>query len=286
MILAFKKRFLITSGLLLASGPALAQQEMIPLELVQHLTPGFFPGEGGLPQILVGSMPEGVEDLVMATVGNRVIGSAVYSRSSRIVLGLPAPADAVIETMQDRLLAAGWSRPQSEERGGFLDTRSPENSTFCGPDGGTLNVLPGRRTAGGEQVVMIMHNHDTRMTACDPAARPGSVFPANPIPALRPPAGARVQGTGSGGRSDDANARATVRSRLSPQDLVRHYSGQLREHGWTPVAETNAADHATQSWMLTDAEGNGWFGILMAQSAPEEDHRSLWLRIERVIRRP
>jgi hypothetical protein len=79
-----------------------------------------------------------------------------------------------------------------------------------------------------------------------------------------------------------ADTTATLTTDLSPAELANSYAGQLREAGWTPVAEETAEELAWSTWSTTDEEGQAWAGMLLVADNPVvADRLFAWFRVER-----
>ncbi|CAN5811852.1 hypothetical protein BH23GEM8_BH23GEM8_09220 [soil metagenome] len=265
--------------------PAVAQEGMVPMELVQHLVPGFSPGESGMPEVHVGIVPEAVASALALPPGARVLGSVIYPRSSRTVVAFPSPATAAIAAMELRLLSSGWTRLTVERQSGFAGGGMGNSAVFCRGDAERIQIAPGR-LAGPDRVMTVLHSTDARFSPCEGRTGTLGSRTSNPIPSLTPPPGARVEGGGSGSGGDRADARATIWTEESASDLVAHYAAQLVEHGWRAGAESSAADHAVRTWTLSDEAGEEWHGILLATTASgDPERRELLLRLIRTERR-
>jgi hypothetical protein len=174
--------------LLLAVAPAshgMAQEGMVPLELVQHLVPGMLLGEQGLPTVHVGIAPEPVSKALSLPAGARVLGSVVYALSSRTVVALPTPASAALGMMESELLSDGWTPPAVERQSGFMGSGGAYSNIYCRGSAERIHILPGRR-ADAEWVMTVLHSTDPRYSPCEARTRlPGSSI-SYPIPPLAP----------------------------------------------------------------------------------------------------
>jgi hypothetical protein len=258
-----------------------SQPASVPLEVAQVLIQGFGLGEGRMPEVRVGTLSEPLEQALHLPAGARVVGSAVFPRSSHSVVALPVPAEATIHQMEEHLLQSGWRRAPRTERGGFVSSPVVEMLPLCRADGASIMLVAGR-SREAEQYVSLHFRDDPSYSACERGAPPARFSRLDVIPQLTPPAGALVRGGGSGSGGDRAEAYAEVQTTLGAEALLRHYGAQLAEHGWHGGTELIGEDLAVQMWEWTDAEGVMWQGMMAASTRPEPRRRDVFLRVVQV----
>jgi hypothetical protein len=272
--------------LLLIPIPALSAQQTesasVPLEVAQVLIQSFGPGEASMPEVHAGTLPEPLRDALSLPAGARIVGTAVFTRSTHSVVALPVPAEASLRQMEEQLLQSGWTRlPQDDERGGFVATAATASFPLCRADGASIVLLAGR-SMETEQYVSVHFRGGAEYSGCQRQGVPAGRSRMEVIPRLVPPSGALVQSSGSGSGGDRAEAYAAVQTELDAEAVLRHYGAQLAEYGWHGGTELIGSDLAVQRWEWTDADGALWQGMLAVSTRPEPRRRDVMLRVVQV----
>lgn len=261
-----------------------AQQEMVPLELVQTLMSGPF-GQRTAPDVLVGRLPEALASRLTLPQESRVVGSVASQGHSASAIAVPSTPASARDAFAANLAAAGWRRMEPPERSGFQSNDYDPSLTFCQGDSVWLNVgtLPNPR---GGSYVILTHRVSRDLSPCRlPEVRGFVRMRASPIPSLAPPAESITRGHGSGGGGDMWETRARIRTRLGVGELLDHYGAQLRQHGWTPLERTAADALAAESFRVTAGDGVVWHGVLVATMPAPDAERFISLRLTRADRR-
>ena len=251
---------------------------------------GFPLGTGGAPEVLVGTLPEGVQRILGDHPGVQAMGGVVYPDYSFNLLESRGDAEVAMESIATDLEARGWSRVAEQEESGFQIGPFRTGAALCRGD--TLAISMGAESGlSGENFVHVAVVRSGAFEACP---RPRGTLradsaaftrPRPPFPVLRPPPDAGVAQVGSGGGSGGRSSWYTSITLLSDhptEHLFEHYLDQLRTVGW----EADEPGQAGQAWVsslrFTDEEGARWFGALTA-SAPETGrYRHLSLSVQAV----
>ena len=250
-------------------------EQVVPLELVQTLVVSGPFDDDAAARVLVGSIPEVTARVVPLPATARIIGSLVYSHSTRSAVAFAASADSVLRMMEQSLVGAGWEKFEPPRHRGFNSNVYGGGSQFCMGDSAAVS-LSVRPNAEGGTYLTIGHllNHEYSVCRMEPPPLPERH--ESLIPTLLPPAGARSRGGGSGGGGGDHwHAHTQLQTTASIEELLEHYGAQLRAAGWQPG--TSAADGALvlQTYRLTDDEGAQWNGLFTVSGEPGASHRFL-----------
>lgn len=289
-----RRWILLPSVLTLLAFPASALAQTGEAEralyIMRTVFSGFPLGTGGAPEVLVGTLPEGVQRILGNHPGMRAMGGVVYPEYSFNLLESRDDAEVAMKTIAEDLEARGWSRIREREEAGFQLGPLRAGASLC--HGDTLALSMGaERGLSGENVV---HVALVRPTTPDSCPRPDRSLwadstaitrPRPPVPVLRPPPDAGVtqvgSGGGSGGRSNWYTS-ITLLSDDSTEHLLHYYVDQLLTAGWEADEPVQAGQAWVSSLRFTDEEGARWFGALTA-SAPETGrYRHLSLSVQAV----
>ena len=238
------------------------QQQMVPLELMETLSLNIYGVDDEEPAILVGALPPAFVEAVPIPDNARIIGSIVHGNSSRSSLAVPGEPEMVRRDLEARLTAAGWQKFEPPEYGGFVNRAMPPGLQFCLGDSMSVSAATLENPRGGTYVVM-MHAQRLRASLCNReehymVERRYRTM----LPALRPPAGARMTGGGSGGSGDDWRATARIETTESVNDVADHFDAQLRERDWTPLERVATDAVAMRTYRVADEDGREWYGVL------------------------
>jgi hypothetical protein len=259
--------------------PQISGPDMVPKELVTALLVRFSGGRT-VPEIVVGRLPANMPFEVPSPDSARAVGSLAYSPSGgTVVFSVPhRPIDAV-RAYEDMLQRAGWRAEKNSPSGGFRQADVVYTGRFCQGDRHSLNASTVERQQGGS-FLQVHYTAHPRGSPCDDPNRSGFSPHRGPMPTLYPPdRTTMVDGGGSGGGRGYSDAHARLKTELSPAQLVAHYSTQVRRQGWSLQSESATPDMTAQTWRMEDRDGKVWVGLLLAQSIPETDGRSVLFRV-------
>ncbi len=253
-----------------AQEPPLVQPASIPSELAIALA-----GAGGFtnaePQILVGAIPEWVTAKVKVPANWRVVGSAFAGTTFVGVLHIATNDDSLIAEFDRHQTPLGWKVPpppyRPQQQGGFQFLNAPamptpradQRITRCG-DGQVLTAWISRTRALSTTITFrIVTSTATpqQNTTCNPFRPPVGMRDEGPrFPTLIMPAGvgnrdqacmmSRYEGRGSG-------TGAEVRSTMSLEQLLEHFTRQLEDSGWT--RKPGAGRMISRAWTKPDSAG-------------------------------
>jgi hypothetical protein len=241
-------------------------------------------------QILEGRLPLGLPVELPLPDQTQVLGSVVDPKEDfQILLDVGQSPEQVIAFYRERLLAAGWRKPEpgplpsrfSSPRG-FVQTR-PENGLhvveFTTPlvpieDGDRTRIIRTDVFCKGSFGPLFISARpmpkaptDVRLqylsgfnSVCSPNAI-NEILEA-PIPPLTPPSNTTVSLRGGGGSYDDWESRAMLETELDVQALAAHYAAQLQRVGWTQRDNGHSELVTWSNWLLKDKKGQSWQGML------------------------
>lgn len=232
----------------------LEQPDSIPFELASALLSAG--GFGSEPQILVGTAPGWVMPRMYVPAGARVLGSAFIGQSVTAIVDVPAGIDTSVSALKAQFLERGWvapPRPPVYSGGGFRPAPFAAVSsriTLC--DNQEMLSAYTRRHAG-TNVYLVEHitTVNAGYSVCHPPEMPQRPEYRSPFPTLiDPPGSAEDHGNGPCMVSLGGNPIGlgmTMRSSMSPQDLLDHYGRQLTDSGWKPAPATAPGELKTWS---------------------------------------
>ena len=243
----------------------LAMPDSIPVDLASALiAAGGIPGE---PIILVGSLPEWFASRIAVPSSARVLGAA---SSGNIVVGIytvKTTPDTAVTQLRTALLARGWRLPPpTPNYGGGFRPATMTTAQQMGPatratlcrDDQTL-IVSGATTRGGSANVTMRLTSalgPTSYSTCNPPPRPE--MPANRLlfPTLYDPPITGEATTPNACFPNYTNATGTnnyLRTTLSPELVLEHYTRQLQDSGWT--ATTSLAPPVGRTFARRDSTG-------------------------------
>ena len=281
----------LTPGLMLAQSPPrpVDSQEPIPRELALALL-NLGPGMGGSADIRVGKAPDDIA-LELLPPGLQVLGSTTQFESSVIVLVSPQQPDSAIARYESHLLSSGWTKPptpQMRPMRGFVSADVGQVA-FDRPDvvckGDEFVTFAGSYRRNGGSLLKVTYNRGTRYSMCKARQDVNtyrSPYDEAPVPLLRAPFGAMSNdgsGMSSSGNSFSLSTRLTTR--LKPGEVVTHYDKQMREQGWSSVADGSLPFLAAQTYRKNDDQGRPWTGMLFSMTLPDSSQQDVTLRLSR-----
>lgn len=267
-------------------------QEPIPRELALALL-NLGPGMGGGADIRVGKAPDDAPPELIPP-GVEILGSTTQFENMVIVLASKQQPDSAISSIEAKLLASGWTKPPipvSRQPRGFVPA-DIGLSNYSPPDmlcqGDAFVTMSGtyRRTAGS--VIKLSYNRGQRYSACKARSEVTTVRASNPyedapIPLLRAPQGSISGSDGSSSGMSMSPNTITMgthfKTRLKASEVSAHYDKQMREQGWTPIADGGAEIVAARSYRKTDEKNRSWTAMLIAMNAPDAGEQDVFLRM-------
>ncbi|MEM1254259.1 MAG: hypothetical protein AAGI69_17655 [Cyanobacteria bacterium P01_H01_bin.21] len=103
-----------------------------------------------------------------------------------------------------------------------------------------------------------------------------------PIPTLQKPSETVVRMSGSSASPINFSSNVYIRSQLTADRVVAHYSAQMRQAGWEEQAKAQADESVVSVWTTRDDEGDLWRAWLnlIAQTETNQWHGSLTISSE------
>ena len=251
------------------AGPAAAQPETVPMELVEQLFGRIVPGEAEL-EITVGRFPERFPRVALPPAA-RVLGGMMTAHEARAVATHPEAPEAAAREVQQALLASGWTSSDAQgQQSPSTDQRSTAARHVCRGDA-ALSIVGAPRQPSGSYVHI----------GYSPAAGLGCL-PATPspgggdtlLPALHAPDGAQGMSGGSSSTGTPTTAltrEVAFRCTQAPAALLAHYGAQLHAAGWTLFPAASGPGVAAQSLRTRTQDGKDWVGTLGAAVLPGTD---------------
>jgi hypothetical protein len=274
-----------------AQAPAkpLDSQEPIPRELALALL-NFGSGVGGA-DIRVGKAPDDIPPALLPP-GLQVLGSTTQFESSVIVLAAQEQPDSAVSRYEAHLLANGWTRPPAPQTApvrGFVAADAGQ-ATDDRPDvacrGDEFVTYSGTYRRNGGSLVKVTYNRGTRYSVCkarQDVTAYQSAYEAAPVPVLRAPFGSLMpDGSGTSSSANNSFSLSTrLTTHLKPVELVNHFDKQLREQGWSSVADGSLQSMAAHTYWKNDDKGRAWVGMLLSIALPDTSQQDVWFKLTR-----
>ncbi len=265
-------------------------QEPIPRELALALL-NLGPSMGGSADIRVGKAPDDIPPDLLPP-GLLILGSTTQFESSVIVLAAPEQPDSAVSRYEAHLLSAGWTKPpapQTRPMRGFVSA-DVGTVAYDRPDmacrGEEFVTYTGTYRRNGGSLVKVTYNRGNRYSMCkarQDVTTYRSPYDEAPVPLLRAPLGSiTTEGSGmtaAGNNSYSLSTRLTTR--LKPGEVVDHYDKQMREQGWTSVADGSLQFVAARTYRKNDDQGRAWIGTLFSISLPDSSQQDVALKLTR-----
>lgn len=256
--------------------------EMIPREVAEALVAGGPFGTAGRDvRILTGRIPDHLARVVPTEAEGRVLGSLVRRHVTEAVLDVPGTPDQALTRWDEALLDIGWERfqPPTGRPSGFTASPPGRSHQFCMGDSLSISLDAYRHDGGsrlrifapeGRSAYNICRN---RETAVERGRRSES-----PLPALTPPTGVRMRGSGGGGGGNAWDSRGLAETSTPVTELAEHYHRQLVRHGWESVGQAVSEDVVVYRYQVADEERDSpWLGLLSVARGHDTDERYLTL---------
>lgn len=277
---------IIAAASMAGPGSTGAQQESVPREFVEALLGGSrFTGQQQAPQIVVGKVPEDFPSTLLPARPFEVLGSVRYSgqndvsQRTTVIAVVHRDPDSTLASMASVWEASGWKHPPfGEQMGGFVSPPPGPMPTFYCSESGFLSVSTKPRPAGGNYL-RLDFTAGQRDSPCNVPQRPQPHVEDIAMPTLLNPAGIPSTRSSGGGSSWYREMSTTLRTDMTPQQLISHYTSQLIAAGWTLKPAATSADIVVQPLEKKDSKGNTLYGILTAMTIPKPHLRGVTIRI-------
>lgn len=249
----------------------LVQPDSIPIDLATALI-----GTGGVmgePQILIGSLPGWMMELVQVPKGASVLGAAFSGSSVVGVLRSPEAPETLIGEFSRDLPKLGWTAPPPwpgrNSGGGFRwasqslprpASGPPTALTLC-HDKQMLMISAGRRRGVASLATLRLNATPGATTICNPPALPEGYTPPLPLPLLFNPddatdgyrPGASCMKAMTSDQNGSSGTSAMLITTRSAESIMEFYTKQLKDSGWgAPVASRTTM---TREWVRMDSAG-------------------------------
>lgn len=268
----------------LAASPVAAVD--VPEEVVLEILKVAPRWGNGDPSILIGGLPAEVGEGLGLPDSVRIVASVSWGDSTSLVGRTELSRSVALGQIGSALAESSWTlREAKVESQGFQPSRDDEAEVFCREDGKSLWVDV--RDAKGDENAVHLSLGGSRNRFCRGADRYEAMMAMQhgdfPFPALFPPDGAKSSGAGgSSSGMNSAEQSTDVETEMTAGDLLVHYADQMAQAGWAPDAASEYRSVAYQSWILLDAEGTEWHGLLVVLPGGDEGRKQCSLRITRL----
>jgi hypothetical protein len=215
----------------------------------------------------------------------RVLGSSVSASQSTTVAVLPYGVTQALDSIETRLLIAGWTRPKpyNADQPGFAGSSggSVPDNLLCASRGNVS--FRGTQRDPWSTTVALTYRRATGYSTCNPPTPPRSPYLKDvPMPSLDPPPKGQVQGGGLGGGSDRWNANGRIIDGIGAEDALKHYVARMKDAGWELVAEAPTPDVALATFTRTTPDGTKWFATLTVMGMPQSTRLDLALMLKKM----
>jgi hypothetical protein len=203
----------------------------------------------------------------------RFLGSVVRRRDQELLgiellFEMGVDVNELLERYERSLLELGWQRVNQPglHRGGFAGGGMPLSSTLVNRTKRTRVYLQTFDQTDGS-LLRVHYHPPTEGELTDDLSRdapPGQ----SPLPALKPPAGVRVQSTGLSAGGGRWSAEAIAKTEMPPMQLEAHFAKQLEGAGWGRVGGSADDFFAWSSWLVPAVPpAKEWRGVLLVLAA-------------------
>ncbi len=253
-------------------------------ELAERLLTHPHPEGSPSVELLVGQLPESLAPEFPPPPVAELLGCALHSRR-----GQPTSLEAIFDTENDpEVLMSSYERDLAKggwtafERfagmgGGFVPEGIGLGRSFRRGDKGPVLMVAIRSGEGLAAEIRLRLDWEI-IRHLPEMERHGRPEGAERMPALRPPAGMPMRGSGGGGGGGSWHSEASVETDRPVVELQAHFDQQLDRAGWKRIA--GSADNVV-GWSSWQLPGKGdWRGLLLVLAAFGQNERALYLRIE------
>lgn len=267
-------------------------------ELAERLLSfGYSPGGTASVTLFPAALPTDPAVTLPNVSGARLIGSSVQTRgtdrSATIVIDAPGDPQQVATVYEQGFKDQGWSAPSADAGmsvsggGGFQGSTPPVSKLLCKGESAYLSVSVATRSGQPNDVRISVQPNISNQGGSPCSAKSRSPGSGNHLPALRPPDGTTLLGSGSGSSSSSIGgggggmnrqtSEGTATTSLGAGALEAAFAKQLVAAGWTRTAGRDDGALAWSTWASSEA---GWSGTLIVSDTIAKDRRSLLLRAE------
>lgn len=211
-------------------------------------------------EFTVGALPSAFPSTLVPAGPVRIVGG--MTAGDEIMVVFSDSTRRLTAVLEQQFEQAGFTRPAARPGSGFSPGSGPY-TYFC-KDSTSVSAEP--LTGSDRNLARVSYRRMRGGNLCAPGPRgPRPSQEYLRLPALRPPPGVQVGGSGGGGGSDGVNSRGEISgTALVPGVIVAHYAAQLVAAGWTALEPAVSARVAAQFFEAKDASGATWEGVLMA----------------------
>ena len=258
--------------------PKLSGPELVPQELVAALLTGFVAPGPGMPEIVVGRIPDEIPFAVPVPANARVVGAISRPTFGTLVLSVPERPLEAMKAYRELLRRTGWDDRGREHGTGFEPPRSLHSGTFCQGESRSINTGAAERS-DKETFLQVRYQEASGRSLCEQRQSDHPRSDRGPMPTLYPPEKTSIVDASVGGGMNYSEASARLETDLSPAQLVAHYGAQLRADGWAPRSDPSGKEVAAQHWSIEDRRGKSWVAVLIALRIPNSEHRQTLFRV-------
>ena len=279
--------------LCLAAAPVLAQDQLIPKELVDGLL-----ASRGIRQsvMFVGELPREMAGRIYVPKGARILGGMSMGSGGTAVMLSNARRETIVAELEAELPKIGWTQfdptvrmsPFSEFRdaavpAGVVRMSSTGPQQFCGPSGGMIIMV--EPVGFADSRITITASDVNPCTGMSPQLSAAQQAENAMRPKLINPPAARTDmncfsmsrenfGYSSGGFT-------ALNTSLTGTALHDHYSRQLSDSGWAPVNQ----QRVTRTWTKPDSAGKPMrYEMTVEESSTVPNCRRITTQLQRASR--
>lgn len=268
---------------------ALAQTEPSTIPIVVAQAMAFEPGFMGRPQFFNGQAPPDWPTVMVPpgakVLGGGVIGNAAMFRISATVFEF-APGFSLRDVFEPLLARAGYAKPASSvvhpRDGGFAETAGPASpdAVFCsGSAAARFAAVDSVRSPDVVALYLIDGDAGRQMCAPQQHGAASQKFPVTVPPLVSPP-GTISTGSGSSWSGSGGDMTTSLRTTMSADSILAHYSSQLVAGGWKREGRPALGDGVgVQRFSFREGQ-DSWTGALIVVAAG--DRRDIVLRVTKV----
>jgi hypothetical protein len=273
-----------------AQGVPPAGPDSLPRELVEALLrPYLGLYSGGASGFVVGHVPASLAPFFFVPPGARVLGGIETPTTTVVVLSVPMSVDDVRSAYRREQLRLGWTMPSPAGARGWGFVPAPGMGqdgtlTFC-HIGQSIQIVPYQMSSQPLIVTATVQNYGT---SCGTQIRFGmQASTAVELPLLMNPQDAGMNDraclssnlslVGSNGTSE------RLQTKLSPTQLLEHFSRQLSDSGWSASPALAAVRRV---WTRPDSGGAARELTLTITPSAVSGCQELSMQVRRVLSTP
>jgi len=238
------------AGLVRAQPARPGGSDSLPRDLVEALLRPYYGSvSAGGSGFVIGRVPADLVPYLYVPPGARVLGGVETSSRTVVVLSVTAPLDELRSAYRREQLRLGWTSPVAPSQGwGFVQapgTGPDINSLVFCHIGQSLQIVPYSAPSSGGPLV-VTATVENYGSSCQSRVRfvPSTTF-ATDLPVIFNPDGAAMNSRACyppNVSASGVNASGErLETKLSPVQLLAHFSRQLSDSGWTAASSSGAA---------------------------------------------